>query len=131
MPTKARTNPTRSAAAAALATCLFANSAFAADLPASAAPAAPAASAPSATWLINVADGTLKTALRRWADSAGWQLVWELQADYPITTYAEVPGDFEAAVGTVARSLEHADVPMKAVFYRGNKVLRIVSRGAE
>jgi hypothetical protein len=129
--------PTTKAAAAAFIGCVFAHSAFSADagpattMVAAATTASPDSAAPSANWLLNVADGTLKGAMRRWADAAGWQLVWELPADYPITAYAEVPGDFEAAVATVARSLEHADTPMKAIFYRGNKVLRIVSKGAQ
>jgi len=136
MPIEARKKP-KTTAAAALVACVFANSAFAADLPAAPAErmkpvvAEAAMPAPGSTWLLNVNDLTLKRAMQRWAAVAGWQLVWELQADYPITAYAEVPGDFESAVGTVAQSLEHADVPVKAIFYRGNKVLRIVAKGAQ
>jgi len=44
---------------------------------------------------------------------------------------AAFAGDFEDAVGAVARSMEHSEVPMKAIFYSGNKVLRIVAKGAQ
>lgn len=93
-----------------------------------------AAIAPAAiarTWDITVSDKTLNAALARWAASAGWQLVWELPVDYAVEARTSVPGSFEDAVSQVARSMESAEVPMKAIFYQGNKVLRIVAKGAE
>lgn len=85
----------------------------------------------SAAWDIVPADKTLNTALARWAAQAGWQLVWELPVDYAVEARTSVPGTFEEAVGTVARSMDSAEIPMKAIFYAGNKVLRIVAKGVE
>lgn len=82
-------------------------------------------------WRVDVSDRTLKTALTRWSDGAGWQLVWELAVDFPIEARAEIDGSFEEAVGTVVKSMERSNAPMKAVFYRGNKVLRIVAKGVQ
>jgi hypothetical protein len=90
----------------------------------------PAKPAPAA-WDIVPADKTLNTALARWAAQAGWQLVWELPVDYAVEARTSVPGTFEEAVGTVARSMDTAEIPMKAIFYAGNKVLRIVAKGVE
>ncbi len=90
-------------------------------------PAVPAA--PS--WEIVPADKTLNAALARWAAAAGWQLLWELPVDYAVDVRTEIRGSFEEAVGLVAKSMESAEIPMKAIFYEGNRVLRIVAKGAE
>lgn len=103
-------------------------------------PAAPAAAAPAVTapvvaplptWEVNPADKTLNAAFARWAASAGWQLVWELPVDYAVTVRTEIHGSFADAVALVAKSMETADMPMKAIFYDGNRVLRIVAKGSQ
>jgi hypothetical protein len=101
-------------------------------------PVAPAATAtpappakPDTVWEIVPADKTLSAALARWAGAAGWQLVWELQVDYAVETRTTVPGTFEEAVDAVARSMGSAETAMQAIFYKGNKVLRIVAKGSE
>lgn len=91
-----------------------------------AAAAPPAAAVPS--WDVTPADRTLKAALTRWAEAAGWQLVWELPIDYAVSARTEIKGSFTAAVEAVAGSMSTADTPMKAIFYDGNRVLRIVVR---
>ncbi|MGI4846679.1 MAG: toxin co-regulated pilus biosynthesis Q family protein [Janthinobacterium lividum] len=83
-----------------------------------------------AAWVIQASDKTLNGALARWASAAGWQLVWELPVDYAVETRTVLPGSFEDAVGAVAKSMEGAEVPMKAVFYRGNKVLRVMAKSS-
>lgn len=82
-------------------------------------------------WDIVPADKTLNGALARWAGAAGWQLLWELPIDYAVQVRTTVPGSFEEAVATVVTSMDSAEMPMKAVFYKGNKVLRIMSRGVQ
>jgi len=89
--------------------------------------AAPAA-APARAWDVTPADKTLKAALTRWAAAAGWQLVWELPVDYAVSARTEIKGGFTEAVETIARSMATADTPMKAIFYEGNRVLRIVAQ---
>lgn len=91
-----------------------------------AAEAAPVPAVPA--WEVTPADKTLKAALTRWAEAAGWQLVWELPVDYAVSARTEIKGNFTTAVETVAASMATADMPMKAIFYEGNRVLRIVAR---
>lgn len=85
----------------------------------------------AAAWEITPGDKTLNSALARWAQSAGWQLIWELPVDYSVDARTTIRGSFEEAVGMVARSMDSAEIPMKAIFYEGNRVLRIVARGAQ
>jgi hypothetical protein len=92
---------------------------------------APVASAPEPTWVVQQSDKTLNGTLQRWAAGAGWQLMWELPVDYAVAVRTELHGSFADAVGMVVKSMEGADVPMKAIFYDGNKVLRIVAKGTE
>ena len=82
-------------------------------------------------WALSESDRTLKGALERWSHTAGWRLFWELGVDYRIDAQATVKGSFEEAVAAVMKNMEHADVPPKAIFYRGNGVLRVVARGME
>lgn len=91
----------------------------------------PQAAKPGQTWEIVPSDRTLNAALARWAATAGWQLVWELPVDYSVDARTSVAGTFEDAVGVVAKSMESAEIPLKAIFYSGNKVLRIVAKGVE
>jgi len=82
-------------------------------------------------WELSERDKTLKGVVERWAQNAGWRAFWELDVDYPIAATASIDGSFEEAVSAVVRSMDHADVPLKAIFYRGNQVLRMVPRGME
>lgn len=84
----------------------------------------------SRKWDIDSADRTLSTAMARWSAEAGWQLLWELPVDYEIDARTSISGTFPEAVEAVAKSMAQTDVPMKAIFYAGNKVLRIVAREA-
>lgn len=83
------------------------------------------------TWEIAPGDRTLNTTFSKWSASAGWQLVWDLEVDYPIETRAVLEGTFEEAVASVAQSLSVASVPIQATFYAGNRVLRIVAKGSK
>lgn len=82
-------------------------------------------------WHLSESDKTLKAVIERWAQEAGWRTFWDLGVDYPIVATAAIGGSFEEAVSAVVRSMGHADVPPKAIFYRGNQVLRVVPRGIE
>ena len=93
--------------------------------------AEPAERAAPGAWDLVPSDKTLNGALARWAGAAGWQLLWELPVDYAVQVRTTVPGTFEEAVGAVVTSMDSAELPMKAVFYKGNKVLRIMGRGAQ
>jgi hypothetical protein len=96
------------------------------------APPEPATQVPvQSIWEIALADKTLNTALSRWAVQAGWQLVWDLPVDYAVETRTTVPGTFVEAVTLITKSMATAEIPMRAIFYDGNKVLRIVAKGAE
>jgi len=101
------------------------------DTPPPAPVATPVAAPLGRDWEIFVADKTLNATLARWAASTGWQLLWELPVDYAVEANTRLHGTFEEAVAVVARSMESAQIPMKAVFYQGNKVLRITAKGSE
>jgi hypothetical protein len=88
-------------------------------------------SAAAMQWEIALTDKTLNAALARWAAVAGWQLLWELPVDYAVDAHTTISGSFADAVTAVTRSMETAEIPMKAIFYQGNKVLRIVAKGVE
>lgn len=110
-----------------------------ADVRPAAMPAAPAAPPPAPTpappaprsWQLRLSDQTLKAALLRWAASEGWQLVWEAPVDYAVERDTSIGGSFEQAIEAVARSMAGAEAPLQAIFYKGNRVIRIVVKGAQ
>lgn len=75
---------------------------------------------------------SLQQALQRWADSAGWQLIWAARAetnlvldvdlDYPAGT------TMQEAIRTTFKALSRRPAAPKACEYR-NKTLRIVNLG--
>lgn len=87
-------------------------------------------SEPIRTWHLSLSDHTVKTVLTRWAKEDGWQLVWDVPIDFGVDADAAVTGTFEQALEAVVEALKKSDTPIQAVLYRGNKVLRIVAKGA-
>lgn len=98
-----------------------------APTPAAAAPADPAA---ARTWELRLADGSVRTALARWAQDAGWQFIWAVPTDFTIDASATIHGSFEDALHSVVDALSHSQVPIQAVLYKGNHVLRVTAKGA-
>jgi hypothetical protein len=101
--------------------------------PPSASPAVPvAASAPApepTVWQLRLSDGSVRSALSRWADEAGWQFIWDVPTDFTIDAAATVHGTLEQALHQVVDALGHAQVPIQIVMYKGNRVLRVIPKG--
>lgn len=76
-------------------------------------------------------DPTVKTALTRWAKNAGWNISWEASIDFPISVPTKFSPSFEDSVSRVVKSLSQTNNPVRAQFYDGNKVLRIVSMNGD
>lgn len=91
---------------------------------------APPPPEPVRAWQLSVSDHTVKTALARWAKEDGWQLVWDVPIDFGVDADATIHGTFEQALQAVVDALKKSETPIQAVMYRGNKVLRIVAKGA-
>ena len=78
------------------------------------------------TWKVSKQDGDLRTVLTKWAQSVGWQLDWEVNANYPIEFDWVINDSFTGAINQVLIATQQTDVPLKAVMYNANKVLKIV-----
>lgn len=83
---------------------------------------------PETVWKITHADKTLRGLFDRWAKAAGWELAWDLPNDFKINAQAEINGDMKGAINKVIGAIKSAEVPFKAEFYSGNKVIRIVTK---
>jgi hypothetical protein len=86
---------------------------------------------PLTTWTTTPADKTLQNALARWSLTAGWQLVWELPQDISIEAAASINGSFDDAVTAIANSMQSSETPIIAIFFEGNRVLRIIAKGVQ
>lgn len=79
-------------------------------------------------YTISPQDQNLRSALARWARSAGWTFEpehWAVDADIPIVGSAAFEPGFKQAVQELVASTELADRPLRPCFY-SNLVLRIV-----
>lgn len=79
-------------------------------------------------WEVLTEDRTLRITLTRWANLAGWQLVWDIERNFDVEAGAKITGSFKDAVSQVVQSLSKTDYPVRAVFYEKSSppVLRIV-----
>ncbi|WP_353146724.1 TcpQ domain-containing protein [Pollutimonas bauzanensis] len=83
---------------------------------------------PQQPYTISPQDQNLRSALARWARSAGWTFEpehWAVDADIPIVGSAAFEPGFKLAVQELVASTELADRPLRPCFY-SNLVLRIV-----
>lgn len=87
-------------------------------------------SLPPREWHILLSDHTIKNALARWASEAGWQFVWDVPTDFSVDAAATITGTLEDALGAVVHALQHSQVPIQVILYKGNKVVRVVGEGA-
>lgn len=76
-------------------------------------------------------DTSLSSTLSGWAQRAGWTLVWESDTDFRLSASAAIAGDFPAAAGQLLSAFSRTTPHLKAVFYRGNRVLRVWTERAE
>ncbi|HEY0846348.1 MAG TPA: toxin co-regulated pilus biosynthesis Q family protein, partial [Noviherbaspirillum sp.] len=84
---------------------------------------------PAPAWQVSLEDRTVKNVIARWSQRAGWQLNWEIGYDYPVLATAAINGTFEEAVESLVKSVGYSDAPITAVFYTGNRVIRVVAKG--
>jgi hypothetical protein len=76
-------------------------------------------------WSLGPQDKKLSLALMRWAQQAGWQIVWEADRDFTIESSLHLSGDFIKSVGAVMQSLATSDYPLQAKANRSTLTLRI------
>jgi hypothetical protein len=81
------------------------------------------------TWSLNPSEHTLRNVLTNWCTKAGWQLVWNVKADYPILTKWTINGSFEVAINQVLKASQITDMPLQAIMHDSNHVLEIYSPG--
>lgn len=62
--------------------------------------------------------------LRAYGQRTGWDLVWEAPT-YLAERDVVVPGTFESALETFLKGANEAGTRIRAVFYRGNKTVRV------
>lgn len=94
--------------------------------PASVTPAKPAVDLN--TWSISPADRTIREALIKWKEKAGWTFEvehWAVDRDVPISASAVFKGEFKDAVRSLVSATELGDTPLQPCFY-SNKVLRVI-----
>jgi len=92
-------------------------------LPYTAAPA-PVAPRPEELSLVLHKGRPVVDGLRAYGQKTGWDLIWEAPT-YLAERDMVVPGEFEAAMEFFLKGANEAGTRIRAVFYRGNKTVRV------
>ena len=77
-------------------------------------------------WAVSLQDKTLYRVMRRWAAQAQYQLVWQIDRDFPIESEVVFEGTFRKAVSEVMVGVSMTDYPLQAIFNLDTRVLRVV-----
>lgn len=78
------------------------------------------------TWSILISDKTLYRTMRRWTQEANYQLIWQVDRDYPIEANVEFKNSFRAALEQVMEGVALTDYPLQAIVNPSARVLRVV-----
>lgn len=76
-------------------------------------------------WVMSLSDGTVRKALKKWADEAGWQLIWNANIDFPIKASMVIDGPFDYAVNEICRASQSTNTRIVGEFHPKNKVVVI------
>ncbi len=79
------------------------------------------------TWSVALSDITVRQALARWANDAGWTMAWEVPVDIPLTAGADLATthDFREAVSALADAVAMGETPIRPCYY-ANQVVRLL-----
>jgi hypothetical protein len=77
-------------------------------------------------WSILMSDKTLYRTMRRWAQEADYQLMWQVDRDYPIEVDVAFNVDFRKALEQVMAGVALTDYPIQALVNPSARVLRVV-----
>ena len=77
-------------------------------------------------WSILMSDKTLYRTMRRWAQEADYQLMWQVDRDYPIEVDVAFNVDFRKALEQVMAGVALTDYPIQALVNSSARVLRVV-----
>ena len=80
----------------------------------------------SQQWSVLMKDKTLYRVISRWAAQAQYQLIWQVDRDYPIESGVVFEGGFRGAVTEVMSTVALTDYPLQAIFNPAARVLRVV-----
>jgi hypothetical protein len=77
-------------------------------------------------WSILLNDKTLYRTLRRWTQEAQYQLLWQVDRDYPVEAEITFDTTLREAVSQVMSGVALTDYPLQAIFNPTTRVLRVV-----
>ena len=97
-----------------------------ADLLTPAVDARPSPAEPESNWSVLMSDKTLYRTMRRWAQEANYQLLWQIDRDYPIEANLSFQTDFRGAVEKIMAGVALTDFPLQGVINPTARVLRVV-----
>jgi hypothetical protein len=77
------------------------------------------------------AGATLSAVINEWGKKAGWDVVWNIDFDYPIQAQLVFEGSFLDVIVGVFRSYETAERPLLVDVYEKQHLIVITERGTD
>lgn len=74
-------------------------------------------------WTYTPNDKYISTTLSRWANQAGYQLIWRANNDFEVQSSGALTGGFKIAVNEVLKSFKNTEHPLQAQWYKNNVVV--------
>lgn len=74
-------------------------------------------------WTYTPNDKYISNTLARWANQAGYQLIWRATDDFEVQSSGALTGGFKVAVNEVLRSFKNSEHPLQAQWYKNNVVV--------
>jgi len=78
------------------------------------------------SWSILMSDKTLYRSMRRWAQDANYQLLWQIDRDYPIEASVNFENNLKGAVEQVMAAVALTDYPIQALMNPNARIIRVV-----
>jgi hypothetical protein len=78
------------------------------------------------SWSILMNDKTLYRSMRRWAQDANYQLLWQIDRDYPIEVSVTFENNLKGAVEQVMAAVALTDYPIQALMNPNARIIRVV-----
>ena len=76
-------------------------------------------------WTMTTSDKTIRVGLERWANKAGWQLIYRSKFDMPLEANLQIKGTFDYAINEICKASASTGHQMMAEMHDKNKVLVI------
>ncbi|MBO4301487.1 MAG: toxin co-regulated pilus biosynthesis Q family protein [Desulfovibrio sp.] len=80
---------------------------------------------PTENQVWTMTSGLLRSQVERWAQLAGYLLIWKVSRDYYLQSPVEFTGTFQTALTKLFTGMQQRGNALRAIIYKGNNVVLV------